>query len=246
MLSAQGYPIFLVDIFMTFILQAGFSKRHQKVPNWAVVLKSSLHGKMKLFPAASPAAAIAANRGITLVCLLHLCSFYRECELFFILQFDEFFSGLFILFTSTICACDVLKFSVKSRMWVSYVLTYFNLTSFFFCLQLCVRKLSGDILKRALLTGNGSASNCAFFYKTRRIRNTWCTVYRKRKCTESNLSLHLGLIIIIVPSEMISPNFELQNLINEFVSLNSCSFYKDWTMFVQKLKFWVCFDFEEN
>ena len=76
----------------------------------------------------------------------------------------------------------------------------------------------------ALLTGNGSASNCAFFYKTRRIRNTWCTVYRKRKCTESNLSLHLGLIIIIVPSEMISPNFELQNLINEFVSLNSCSF----------------------
>lgn len=34
---------------------------------------------MKLFPAASPAAAIAANRGITVVCLLYLCSFYREC-----------------------------------------------------------------------------------------------------------------------------------------------------------------------
>ena len=84
-LDAQSYPIFLVDIFMTSTLQAGVSKRHQKVPNWAIeVLKSSLHGKMKLFPAASPAAAIAANRGITVVCLLYLCSFYRECELFFI------------------------------------------------------------------------------------------------------------------------------------------------------------------
>jgi hypothetical protein len=29
-LDAQSYPILLVDIFMTFILQAGVSKRHQK------------------------------------------------------------------------------------------------------------------------------------------------------------------------------------------------------------------------
>ena len=53
---------------------------------------------MKLFPAASPAAAIAANRGITVVCLLHLCSFYRECELFFILQFDEFFQDFYFVY----------------------------------------------------------------------------------------------------------------------------------------------------
>ena len=153
MLDAQGYPIFLVDIFMTFILQAGFSKRHQKAPNWAVVLKSSLHGKMKLFPAASPAAAIAANRGITLVCLLHLCSFYRECELFFIHTsiWQVFFARALIFFINWICLAFKLKSPQTGELlWcacftfvpsienVSYF-SYFNLTSFFqnflFCLQ---------------------------------------------------------------------------------------------------------------
>ena len=68
---------------------------------------------MKLFPAASPAAAIAANRGITVVCLLHLCSFYRECELFFILQFDEFFFRTFYF---------VYKYYLRVRFFKIYTI----------------------------------------------------------------------------------------------------------------------------
>ena len=154
MLDAQGYPIFLVDIFMTFILQAGFSKRHQKVPNWAVVLKSSLHGKMKLFPAASPAAAaIAANRGITLVCLLHLCSFYRECELFFIHTsiWQVFFARVnFFLSTEFVwllnwnrrklgyyCGVPASPLFILSRMWVIFHTSIWRVffQDFLFCLQ---------------------------------------------------------------------------------------------------------------
>ena len=64
-----------------------------------------------------------------------------------------------------------------------------------------------------------------------------------RRIAHFILSLYLGLIIINVPLETISTNFEIQNLINEFVSLNSCSFYRDWTSLVPKVKFWVCFVF---
>ena len=142
-LDAQKYPIFLVDIFMTFILQAGVSKRHQKVPNWAIeVLKSSLRGKMKLFPAASPAAAIAANRGITVVCLLHLCSFYRECELFFLFTYFDstsfFPRAIFLNFswkqmvmgfkvkspqTGNNCGVPASPLFLLSRMWVIFLHT---------------------------------------------------------------------------------------------------------------------------
>ena len=145
-LDAQSYPIFLVDIFMTSTLQAGVSKRHQKVPNWAIeVLKSSLHCKMKLFPAASPAAAIAANRGITVVCLIYLCSFYRECELFFIHTsiWHDFLCVLILFYQLNLMAFKLKSSQTGEWLWcacftfvpsienVSYF-SYFNLTSCIF------------------------------------------------------------------------------------------------------------------
>ena len=165
-LDAQSYPILLVDIFMTFILQAGVSKRHQKgsqlshrsfeeltpraaakwscfqpprppppspqtgellwcacftfVPsienvsyfsyiirfdeffwmnfifiNWFFFVK--IHGHLGM---GFKVKYVDAKRGTTLVCLLHLCSFYWECEIFFIhaLIWRVFLRALILLY----------------------------------------------------------------------------------------------------------------------------------------------------